>query len=60
MANACTFMGLEPSLIRPFPFIKQQVRVKTSCQKTQRKDFDPHIGCGYCHPLPEVFEKGEK
>jgi len=57
MANACTFMVLEPSLVRPFPFMKQQVRVKTFCSKTERKGFDPHIGCGECHPFPEVFEK---
>ena len=54
-ANACQYMRLEPSLIRPFPFVKRQVRVKTYCEKTSRKGFDPHIGCGECHVLPDVF-----
>jgi hypothetical protein len=48
-------MKLEPRLERPFPFIKRQVKVKTFCSKTERKGFDPHIGCGECHPLPSVF-----
>ncbi len=60
MANACPFMVLEPSLVRPFLIGKQQVRIKTFCNKTQRRDFDPHIGCGVCHPLPEAFEKTGK
>jgi hypothetical protein len=54
-ANACQYKRLEPSLIRPFPFVKRQVRVKTYCEKTSRKGFDPHIGCGECHVLPDVF-----
>ena len=52
MANACPHMILEPKLERPFPFIKQQVKVKTFCTKTLRDNFDPHIGCGECHELP--------
>lgn len=55
LANACETMELDPILHRPFPFIKRQVRVTTSCTKTHRKGFDPHIGCGECHRLPEVF-----
>ena len=55
LANACEFMVLEPALIRPFPFIKRQVKVNTACNKTLRSGFDPHIGCGECHRLPDVF-----
>jgi hypothetical protein len=55
LANACTDMILEPRLIRPFPFIRRQVAVDTRCLKTQRHGFPPHIGCGQCHPLPDVF-----
>ena len=55
MANACQYMVLEPSLVRSFPFINRQVRVKTSCSKTHRSGFDPHIGCGECHKLPDVY-----
>lgn len=59
MANACEAMVLEPRLERPFPFIQRQVRVRARCIQTQRQGFDPHIGCGECHPLPPVFT-GEK
>ena len=55
LANACLHMRLEPYLERHFPFGKRQVRVKTYCEKTQRKGFDPHIGCGECHALPPAF-----
>jgi hypothetical protein len=54
-ANACQHMVLEPKLGRSFPFLKKQVHVKSSCRKNQRKDFDPHIGCGECHIIPDVF-----
>lgn len=57
-ANACTNMVLEPYLVRPFPFLRQEVRVKTLCMLTKRDGFDPHIGCGECHPLPSVFMEG--
>jgi hypothetical protein len=55
LANACQQMILAPSLERPFPFIRRKVQVRTYCQKTQRANFDPHIGCGECHPLPPIF-----
>ena len=54
-ANACTHMVLDPRLERPFPFIKRQVRVRAYCTKSLREGFDPHIGCGECHPLPPAF-----
>jgi len=60
LANACPFMVLEPHLERPFPFIKQQVSVRTYCTETQRRGFDPHIGCGLCHPLPPAFTGEDK
>jgi len=58
-ANACEFMILAPRLERPFPFIRQKVFVSTSCSKTHRVGFDPHIGCGECHPLPPIFTEFE-
>jgi hypothetical protein len=53
MANACQNMVLIP---RAFPFVKQQVQVKTYCTRTERGGFDPHIGCGECHSLPPEFK----
>jgi hypothetical protein len=55
LSNACSHMMLRPRLIRPFPFIKQQVQVDAGCSKNHRSDFDPHIGCGECHPIPPAF-----
>jgi hypothetical protein len=55
LANACPQMTLEARAARPFPFLKRQVLVRVSCRKTSRRDFDPHIGCGECHPLPPIF-----
>jgi len=57
--NACSHMLLTPFLQRPFPFLKQQVGVRSSCNKSGLRGFDPHIGCGQCHPLPPEFS-GEK
>lgn len=58
-ANACNDLYLTPRLGRPFPFLKQQVEVDTYCEKTQRAGFDPHIGCGECHPIPSIFTEGD-
>lgn len=60
MANACKEMVLKPYLARPFPFLKQQVKVRTYCNKTGVAGFDPHIGCGECHSLPPEFKQGLK
>ena len=57
LANACQHMILEPKLTRPFPFIKQQLQIRTFCSKTKRTGFDPHVGCGECHVLPPIFEE---
>jgi hypothetical protein len=56
LANACPYMVLHPRLERPFPFMKRKVGISTSCDKTGRSGFDPHIGCGECHPLPPEFK----
>jgi hypothetical protein len=57
LANACSNLVLKPRLARPFPFISQQVEVDSYCTKTSRSGFDPHIGCGECHPLPPIFDE---
>jgi len=59
-ANACEFMKLHAEVSRPMAAVlKRRVKVSTFCEKTQRKGFDPHIGCGECHPLPPVFEENK-
>ena len=55
LSNSCSHLILQPRLERPFILGKKQVRVGVSCTKTGRNGFDPHIGCGECHPLPPIF-----
>ena len=55
LANACEYLVLEPRIERPFPFIKRQIQVRSYCKKTHHSGFDPHIGCGECHPFPPEF-----
>ncbi|MCS7246873.1 MAG: hypothetical protein NZ840_01355 [Anaerolineales bacterium] len=51
-ANACSHMELRPRLIRPFPFLRQEVKVTAYCTKIGQVVTEPFIGCGECHPLP--------
>jgi hypothetical protein len=56
-ANACEHMRLRPRLTRPISAaLQRRVRVDTYCERTSRAGFDPHLGCGECHPLPPAFE----
>jgi hypothetical protein len=55
ISNACDHMILKATVSRPFPFFKRLVQVRAYCDKTHRDGFDPHVGCGECHPLPEIF-----
>jgi hypothetical protein len=55
-ANACEYMQLRPSVTRPFgAAFQRRVQISTSCDKTHRAGFEPEIGCGECHPFPDVF-----
>lgn len=57
LANACQFLQLRGEVTRPLGAgFQRRVKVSTSCEKTGRSGFDPHIGCGECHPLPPIFE----
>jgi hypothetical protein len=56
-ANACESMQLRGEVIRPLAAaFRRRVNVTAYCERTHRSGFDPHIGCGECHPLPSVFE----
>jgi len=60
MANACENMVLKAYIGRPFPFWSRKVVVRSYCTQSLRQDFDPHIGCGECHPLPPIFESKKR
>jgi hypothetical protein len=55
LANACLYMEIKGIITRTFPFLNRRVQVKAYCTKTLRNVPEPHIGCGECHPLPEIF-----
>ena len=59
LANACNYMVLEPRIERTFPFGRRRVKVNTYCSKSNRRKFDPKVGCGECHKLPPIFS-GDK
>jgi hypothetical protein len=59
-ANACETMQLSAEVIRPLgALFQKRVKVTVKCEKTRRSGFDPHIGCGECHPVPPVFQVKE-
>lgn len=56
-ANACESMRLRAEVTRPLTAaFQKRVKVTAFCEKTGRSGFDPHIGCGECHPIPTLFE----
>ena len=56
-ANACEFLKLNPTVIRPATALFQKrVQVRAFCEKTHRSVAEPHVGCGECHELPFKFE----
>ncbi len=56
-ANACESMVLRAEVARPLAAaFQRRARVTPFCEKSGRSGFDPHIGCGECHPVPPVFE----
>jgi len=54
-ANSCPDMILTGVVERRFLGLRKVVTVKAFCQKNNSKVADPHIGCGNCHKLPEIF-----
>ncbi len=56
-ANACERMALRATVTRSLlDGFQKRVKVTAYCEKTGKTGFDPHIGCGECHPVPPVFE----
>ncbi len=57
-ANACSFMQLTGEIKKDFGFIKR-MHVSAFCTKSNKKVKEPHVGCGQCHPLPDIFLEGK-
>lgn len=54
-ANSCTNMILEGKVSSVIFGIGKHMEISAYCTKTKKKVKEPHIGCGQCHPLPEIF-----
>lgn len=56
LANACEFMQFTPKVERALIIVgKKQVYIDTYCSKCTCSVDEPRIGCGQCHPLPDIF-----
>jgi hypothetical protein len=55
LANSCENMQLRALVERPLFILKPRVVVTAYCTKANQKVTEPEIGCGLCHPLPEIF-----
>jgi hypothetical protein len=52
-------MQLRPSIGRPLgAAFQRRVQVSTYCAQTRRAGFEPEVGCGECHPMPDIFKTG--
>ena len=54
-ANACSSMVLSAIVKRGFLGVGRKINVSAYCNKTFQIVKEPEIGCGQCHPLPDVF-----
>jgi len=58
-ANACPSMDLIPTVTPGILGKFRRVQISAYCRKTKQAVKEPHVGCGQCHLLPDVFtEKG--
>ena len=54
-ANACEHMVLIPRVRKRILFFAPRVFVDAYCHKCNCKVDEPRIGCGECHPLPDLL-----
>jgi hypothetical protein len=55
LANDCEYMQLTPIVKRRFLVGRPEVQISAYCKKCDCPVEEPHIGCGQCHPLPDIF-----
>jgi hypothetical protein len=56
-ANACQTLVLVPSIAKSIFGMNKKIKITAYCSKSNLPVKVPEIGCGSCHPLPDVFEK---
>lgn len=59
-ANSCTNMILTGKVETMVFGINKHMVVSAYCTKSGRPVKEPHVGCGECHPLPDVFDTNKK
>jgi hypothetical protein len=59
-ANSCPNMILEAKVEGKVLRFKRRVKITAYCNKSHSLVKQPEIGCGLCHPLPDIFIAGEK
>jgi hypothetical protein len=55
MANACPNMVLKAEIHKGFLKLNQSMKIDAYCTLSEKHVDQPEIGCGRCHPLPDVF-----
>ena len=59
-ANACEFLVLKARVDQGFLNLRRRVVLSAYCTKTKSDVAEPEIGCGECHPLPQIFKPNNK
>ncbi|HEY9087970.1 MAG TPA: hypothetical protein VIO36_07370 [Anaerolineaceae bacterium] len=55
-ANACPNLVLHGSAEKNLFGLVKRMKVSAFCKLSNENVKEPHIGCGKCHPLPDVFK----
>ena len=58
-ANSCPNMVLTGEIKSGFLGIGKGVKVSAYCTKTHRDVSNPHVGCGECHPIIDLFKEAK-
>jgi hypothetical protein len=59
-ANACPNLLLRGKVEKTMLGLKKRMKITAFCNLSQKFVSEPEIGCGQCHPLPEIFRNLEK
>jgi len=59
-ANSCSNMVLKGK-IQSFAFgLNRHIEISAYCTKAGKPVAEPHVGCGICHPILDIFEQTKK
>lgn len=55
-ANSCPNLVLDGSAEKNLFGLVKRMKVSAFCKLSNTVVKEPHVGCGKCHPLPDVFK----